>query len=45
MILFAYPTIAALAALASLGLAVAVRNAKKTNLARVRVAGRRKRSR
>jgi hypothetical protein len=44
IILSAYPTIAALAALASLWLAVAALNAEKTNSSRVRVPARRPRS-
>lgn len=45
IILFAYPTIAALAAFASLSLAVAALNIGKTNQARVRVPARRSRRR
>jgi len=45
IILFAYPTIAAFAALASLSLAVAALNIEKTDQARVPVAARRARRR
>jgi hypothetical protein len=45
IILFSYPTIAALGAFASLSLAVAALNAEKTNPSRLRAPARRPRSR